>query len=100
MIDSPGLTARRFFESLSDQEVRQFIEPEILSALDAIFGGRILGEDLRTVALTLVDIGELLGEEKGRQFVIEPHPTEEEGRTRVPDPTKDIWCKHYRLDRI
>ena len=70
MMDSPGLTARQFFESLSDQEVRQFIEPEILSALDAIFGGRIIGDDLRTVALTLVDIGELLVEEKGRQFVL------------------------------
>ena len=49
MIDSPGLTARLFFESLSDQDLRLFFEPEILSALDALFGGRIVGEELRNV---------------------------------------------------
>ena len=70
MIDRPGLTARIFFESLSDQEIRQFIEQEVLSTLDALFGGRIVGEELRNVALTLVNIGELLEEEKDRQFVL------------------------------
>ena len=70
MIDSPGLTARLFFESLSDQDLRLFFEAEILSALDALFGGRIVGEELRNVAMTLVDLRELLGEEEGRQFVL------------------------------
>ena len=99
MIDSPGLTARLFFESLSDQELRQFLDPEILSALDAIFGGRVVGEDLRNVVMTLVDVGKLLGEEKGRQFILNLVPQrkraelESRVQTEIYNVTTTDWTE-------
>ena len=41
-----------------------------MSVLDAIFGGRIEGGDLRRVARTLVDFDVLLGEREGRRLVL------------------------------
>ena len=78
-IDRPGMTARLFFESLSDNELRQFLEPEILSVLDAMFGGRIFGEDLRNVVTKLVNVRELLGDEEGRQSVLGLVPQRKRG---------------------
>ena len=66
----PGLTVAWFLDSLPDRELRRFLEPGVLSVLDAIFGGRIDGEDLRRVARTLVDFDVLLGEREGRRLVI------------------------------
>ena len=66
----PGLTVARFFESIPDRELRRFLDTGVLSVLDAIFGGRIAGDDLRRVAQTLVDIDVLLGEEVGRRLTI------------------------------
>ena len=99
MIDSPGLTARLFFESLSDQDLRLFFEPEILSALDALFGGRIVGEELRNVAMTLVDLRELLGEEEGRQFVLSLVPRKKRAelefrvQRRIDDANTSDWTE-------
>ena len=70
MFDQPGLTARLYFESLSDQDLRRFITPEVLSVLDAVFGGRITGGDLQQVVMTLVDMGGLLTEENSRSLVL------------------------------
>ena len=44
-----GLTVARFFELISDEDARQFVEPRVLSVLDAIFGGGI-GEKICDVS--------------------------------------------------
>ena len=81
----PGLTVAWFLDSLPDRELRRFLDPGVLSVLDAIFGGRIEGEDLRRVARTLVDFDVLLGERKGRRLVINliPEKKRAELETRV-----------------
>lgn len=66
----PGLTATRFFESISDQEIRHFIDSDILAVLDKIFGGKLVGAALRRVARTLVDLDTLLGEPRERGIII------------------------------
>ena len=66
----PGLSVSWFFDSLPDRELRRFLDPGVLSVLDALFGGRIDGEDLRRVARTLVDFDVLLGEPDGRTLVL------------------------------
>ena len=66
----PGLSVARFFESIPRRELRRFLDPGVLSILDAIFGGRIAGDDLRRVAQTLVDFHVLLGEAHGRRLVV------------------------------
>ena len=69
-LGGPGLTVSRFLNSLSEQELRQFLDPSVLSVLDVIFGGRITGDDLRRVARTLVDLDILIGETKSRRLVL------------------------------
>ena len=66
----PGLSVTWFLNSLPDREIRRFLDPGVLSVLDALFGGRIDGEDLRRVARTLVDFDVLLGEADGRKLVL------------------------------
>ena len=66
----PGLTVTWFLDSLPDQELRRFLDPGVLSVLNAIFGGRIGGADLRRVVRTLVDFDVLLGEREGRRLVL------------------------------
>ena len=70
ILGGPGLTVTRFLDSLPDRELRRFLDPGVLSVLDAIFGGRIAGEDLRRVARTLVDFDVLLGDQDGRRLVL------------------------------
>ena len=84
----PGLTVAWLFDSLPDRELRRFLEPGVLSVLDAIFGGRIAGEDLRRVARTLVDFDVLLGERAGRRLVLSliPERKRAELETRVGRP--------------
>ena len=81
----PGLTVALFLDSLPDRELRRFLDPGVLSVLDAIFGGRIDGEDLRRVARTLVDFDVVLGEHEGRRLVINliPEQKRAELETRV-----------------
>lgn len=69
-LGGPGLTVSLFLDSLSEQELRRFIDPSVLSVLDVIFGGCITGDDLRRVALILVDFDILIGETKGRRLVL------------------------------
>ena len=66
----PGLSVARFFDSIPDRELRQFLDPGVLSVLDAIFGGCIVGEDLRRVAHTIVDFDVMLGDKEGRRLVL------------------------------
>ena len=70
VITGLGLTVVQFFESITDRELKRFLDPGVLSVLDAIFGGRIAGNDLRRVAQTLVDFDILIGEAKGRRLVL------------------------------
>ena len=81
----PGLTVAWFLDSLPDRELRRFLDPGVLSVLDAIFGGRIDGEDLRRVTRTLVDFDVLLGEREGRRLVLHliPEQKRAELETRV-----------------
>ena len=65
-----GLTVAQFFESIPDRKLRGFLDPGVLSVLDAIFGGCITGGDLRRVAQTLVDFDVLLAERDGRKLVL------------------------------
>ena len=46
MRSGPGLTINGLFELLPDREIRRFLDPGVLSVLDAIFGGRIASDDL------------------------------------------------------
>ena len=66
----PGLTVAWFIDSLPDQELRLFLDPGVLSVLNAIFGGRVGGADLRRVVRTLVDFDVLLGEQASRRRVL------------------------------
>ena len=70
MVDGPGLTVGQFFDSLPDGRVRQFLDPGVLSVLDAIFGGCIGGDDLRRVAQTVVDFDVLLSVDEGRGLIL------------------------------
>lgn len=70
MTSSIGLTARLFFESLQDEDLRRFVVPEVLSVLDVIFGGHISGEDLKGVVTTLSDMSDLLKEPKSRHLIL------------------------------
>jgi len=70
----PGLAVAWLFDSLPDRELRRFLDPGVLSMLDAIFGGCIAGADLRRIARTLVDFDVLLGERAGRRLVLDLIP--------------------------
>ena len=85
MFDQPGLTISRFFESMADETLRRFFDPAILSVLDALFGGRADGVDLRRVASTILDIDVLVADPQGRKIILEaiPEPKREELRARV-----------------
>ena len=72
----PGLTVTRFLNSLSERQLRRCLDPGVLAVLDAIFGGKITGDDLQRVALTLVDLDVLIGEAKGRKLVLGLVPQE------------------------
>ena len=79
----PGLSVARFFDSIPDRELRQFLDPGVLSVLDAIFGGCIVGEDLRRVAHTIVDFDVMLGDKEGRRLVLSLVP--EQKRAELED---------------
>ena len=83
MFDGLGLTVARFFESLSDRDLRRFLDPGVLSVLDALFGGSIAGEDLRRVAHTLVDLDVVVAEVEGRRLVLSLIPEQKSAELKV-----------------
>lgn len=91
----PGLLPSRYFSLIGDKALRGFFDRGILSVLDPIFGGEILGDDLQTVAQTLIDLNILLGEEQGRRLVLEllEEPKRAELEERVGNLVKnsDNW---------
>ncbi len=64
-----GLTVSGFYHSITDKDVRSFIDPTVLSVLDSVAGGQVEGIDLRLVAQTLVDFESVLKTSEGRQTV-------------------------------
>ena len=82
-LGGPGLTVSRFLDSLSEGDLRRFLDPGVLSVLDAIFGGCIAGDDLRRVAQTLVDFDVLLGEMEGRRRVLSCVPEQKRAELEV-----------------
>jgi DNA repair protein RadD len=98
----PGLSVSKFFESIEPSELRRFIDPNILRLLDAIFGGALTGNDLRRVALSLVDFGTLLATPAGRRLIFSLMPEEKRaefamrvGRRAEPSSV-EIWT-HVEL---
>lgn len=94
----PGLTVTRFLNSLSGRQLRRFLDPSVLSVLDAIFGGEITGDALQRVARTLIDLDVLIGEVKGRRLVLSLIPQEKqaelEGRVQrnISPERADEWA--------
>ena len=78
-----GLTAASFFESMPDGSIRRFFDASVLSVLDALFAGRIAGRDLRRIAVALVDLHALLGEEHGRRLVLGLVPEVKRAELRI-----------------
>lgn len=94
----PGLTVAWLVDSLPDQELRRFLDPGVLSVLNAIFGGRIDGSDLRRVVHNLVDFDVLLGEHEGRRLVLRLVPAQKRaelaarvGRSSVAAEGAGTW---------
>ena len=69
-IGGPGLTISQFLGTISDQDVRNLLKPDLLATLDPIFRGRIDGNALRQVAHRLLDFSELLNDVSGRKAVL------------------------------
>ena len=65
-----GLTVAQFLASIADQEIRRLLDKGTLSVLDAMYGGQIVGDSLRTVARNLVDMNALLGDKNERKHVL------------------------------
>ena len=78
-LSGPGLTVSTFLELLSEEEIRRFLDPGVLSVLDAISGGRIVCGNLRRVAQTLVNFDVLLGDTAGRRLVLRLVPEQKRG---------------------
>ena len=66
----PGLTVTQFLASIADQEIRRLLDKGTLSVLDAMYGGQIVGDSLRTVARKLVDMNAFLGDKNERKHVL------------------------------
>ena len=78
MFTNPGLTITAFFRSLADEDLRRFVDDDILSALDAIFGGRIANDDLLRVMLKLVDFDTMLRDSHLRGLIVSLVPKEKQ----------------------
>ena len=102
MYSYPGLTATSFFRSLTDENIRRFVAGDVLSVLDALFGGRIADNDLRRVVSELVDFGELLGDRRGRGLVVQLVPEEKrlELDERIGRSVSAIGADHWTEEEI
>lgn len=76
MSNGPGLSVYQFCNSIEESELRGFFDPGLLKVLDAVFGGKINGEDFRRVARSLIDLDGLLAEESGRRQILKSLPSE------------------------
>lgn len=78
MFTSPGLTVTAFFRSLADEDLRRFVEDDILSVLDALFSGRIANDDLLRIMLKIVDFGTMLKDNHLRDLIVSLVPKEKQ----------------------
>ena len=78
-----GMTVGQFMSSLTENEVRRFVNPQILSVLDDFFGSRIPLDKLQSVAESLCNMSELLAERDNRKLVLDLLP--EVKRTELED---------------
>ena len=70
MYSGPGLTLGQFVDGLSDRDVRRLIDGRVLSVLDAVFGGGIACDDLRSVARSIIDLDSILRDASGRRRLL------------------------------
>lgn len=104
MSGGPGLSVSRFLESLEPTDLRRFINQNILGLLDAIFGGKLDGTDLRRVVLSLVDFRELLADPEGRNLIFSLLPDDKRAEFtmrvgRAPEPMQTGGWTRSELDR-
>lgn len=96
-LSGPGLTVSKFFSSLSETEIRDLIDPGILSTIDATSGGEISTDNLKEVASTLLDVNSLLGESYGRKTILSLLPefklSELEDRVGNSFTKSDDWTE-------
>lgn len=71
-----GLSVRQFFDLVSDEDVRKFIDPGLLRVLDAVLGGGVAGDELRRLAVALVAFSEVLADAAKRRLVLQLLPVE------------------------
>ncbi len=90
-----GMTVGQYMSSLSDKEVRRFINPQILSVLGDFFGNRIPLDKLQQVAESVCNMSEMLGERDSRELVLDLLPgakrTELEDRLGSSLHEADRW---------
>ena len=105
-LGGPGLTVNQFLGSISDDDVRRFLDSSVLSVLDAIFGGSIAGDDLRHVAQTIIDFDVVLGDQGSRRLVLSLIPKQKRpelesrvGRSILPADAGDWTEADVRLLR-
>lgn len=65
-----GLTANQLIASLNDADLRDLIDPSLLSTLDAIGGGNLGGDGLRRAASAVIDLQSLLTQSSRRAQVL------------------------------
>ena len=106
VITGLGLTVAQFFESIQDRELKRFLDPSVLSILDAIFGGNISGDDLRSIAHAIIDFDVVLGDQDERRLVLSLIPEQKRselesrvGRSIHPADSGDWTEAEVRLLR-
>ena len=65
-----GFTVTRFFESINGNELRQFINPDILSLLDSISAENLSDDNLRNIIPMLIDVYSMLGKKDQRDKIL------------------------------
>ena len=92
----PGLTVTKFLNGISDRDARGFLNPDVRSILDALFGGKIQGEELRCVVRNMVDFKILLSKMQERNTVLRLLPDQKRVELaqkigRLPAELDDHW---------
>lgn len=103
----PGLTVTRFLAMIPEPDVRRLLNPDVLRILDALFGGRIGGDDLRRAAKVVVDFRTMLSDPAGRKEVLsllqEPKRTElysRVGAGRSTDPESAVMWSASNVQEL
>ena len=68
--ESLGLTPKQFFESISDKELREFLDPKISKLLETIFGGQVNEVELINFANNFVDFRKKIENPSSRKRIL------------------------------